>query len=399
MKLLHSCFWFLCRSPAYEHITANQSLEDILLASSSSDSSFHPDSECEQSEIEIMDEPNPIANEPDPLADVIDPLMAVADQLEDVHMQIMDQSDPPVEKNETTPEQCQNDEPQQWEHEQESGITMEMPDISSEITPEPDTLATENSDVLSENQSCLVDASPSPVFSFETSMSEETLKACTNTFLTAFYEYCVEDRQRFMEHFPMIAKEMGAREMTCDIMKALRACENLHVLSYYKHIVDALILAGMQKQMAVKYLCDNHLARSKEATDLLIDIILEYDCADDVMEYLEGIAKQNHYSFNSSSLDRLLPQAIKTGKNIRWTNFVKDIISNLTSRRSLYKNKELTKQTMAWLQDKEDNETDTGISEANKRETSVWGKTIIIRNQDFKVPKAMPNLIPIVKRK
>lgn len=349
-----------------------------------------------------MDEPDPLADEPDPLADEPDPLMDVADPLEDVHMQITDEPDPPENQNETTPEQCQNVEPEQWEHEQESDIIMEMPDISSEITPEPDTPATlENSDVLSEKQSvpCSVDASSSPVFSFETSMSEETLKTCTNTFLTAFYEYCVEDRQRFMEHFPMIAKEMGAREMTCDIMKALRACENLQVLSHYKHIVDALVLAGMQKQMAVKYLCDNHLASTKEATDLLIDIILEYDCADDVMEYLEGIAKQKHYSFNSSSLARLLPQAFKTGKNIRWKNFVTDIISNMTSRRSLYKNIELTKQTLSWLQNKEEQKTDTGISEANKQETSLWSKTIIVRNQDFKVPKAMPNLIPIKKRK
>lgn len=371
---------FLCRSPAYEHIIANESLEQLLLQSSSSDSSLNQDSDVE--EIETMDEPDPLADDPDPLADV--------------QMQI---TDPLGDQNETTPEQCQNVELQQWEHEQESDIIMETPDISSEMTPQPGTPATENSDVLSEKQSvpCFVDATPSPVFSFETSMSEETLKTCTNTFLTGFYEYCVEDRQRFMEHFPMIAKEMGAREMTCDIMKALRACENLQVLSHYKIIVDALILAGMQKQIAVKYLCENHLAKTKEATDLLIDIILDYDCAEDVMEYLERIGKQNQYSFKSSSLERLLPQAIKTGKNIRWINFVSDILCNMSSRRNLYTNIELTKQTMAWLQDREQQKTDTGISEAKKRETSVWSKTIIIRNQDFKVPKAMPNLKPIPK--
>lgn len=366
------CFCQFLRSPAYEAIITEQS-EDLLLKSPSPPSKKRM--LIDESESKTIETETTVVSEPIPDE-------TTSQELSDSHQNV-----------------CQTVEPVLLRDEHESVEAMEEPGLSSNKT----LASIENSDISPtkpSGASSLVRHTRS-LLAFETlsqNMDSEsigmTLQTCTNEFLRNFYEYCTMDRQCFNDHFPMIAKEMGTRQMTELIMGATRVCESLQTLSHYKCIVDALILAGFQKKVSVKYLCDNHVASSHETPDILIDIILDHDCAHDMLEYLEKFARQKKHSFQNSLLERLLPVAIKTGWNKRWIDLVTDIICNSTSRRALLQcNAELRKQTIKWLQCGKEEKT---ASEPKQQET--WTRTIV-NNRYVKTSKALPDLVRIITPK
>uniref|UniRef100_A0A336LZ10 CSON008492 protein n=1 Tax=Culicoides sonorensis TaxID=179676 RepID=A0A336LZ10_CULSO len=232
---------------------------------------------------------------------------------------------------------------------------------------------------------------------------KETIKTKPNEFLINFYHLCCKNPQYFNDYFEIIATEMGIRQMSNYLMDAVRLCEDPQFkFFHYKSIIDGLVLANCDKRFALEFILKNNKITSNEAIDFLTDLILEYDCADQMLPYLQKFSSIPEYFYKYNYLEKLLEQAIcKTDQN--WENFVLKLLKNLNpdTKIELYKNSNLMQKVMTWLKNASMS-SDAGKSkqqvkcEETPNGNKSWLKrTIINENVAKNMPKPMPDLLKI----
>lgn len=146
------------------------------------------------------------------------------------------------------------------------------------------------------------------------------------------YKYILATDKLFVTYFPIFCELFGRNQQVHSLIIMIRHCESINrPITYYKYIIDGLMLASLDRTRAVELLLQNMTSKSLKAYDVILDIILESDVTA-FLPTIEMLLREPGYVFPIKHFNHLLEIA----KNCRHSELVRIMLKGVTDAPTEY---------------------------------------------------------------